>query len=77
MGTEVELVLRADTGAEVLPRAEREFHRLDALLSRFRPDSELSRVNHLGSCRVGPELIEILQAALEARAREWHRDGLK
>jgi thiamine biosynthesis lipoprotein len=73
MGTEVELVLRADTGAEVLPRAEMEFRRLDALLSRFRSDSELSALNHLGSCRVGPELIEILQAALEARERTGGR----
>jgi thiamine biosynthesis lipoprotein len=73
MGTEVELVLRADTGAEVLPRAEGEFHRLDALLSRFRADSELSRLNRLGSCRVGPELIEILHAALEARERTGGR----
>ena len=73
MGTEVELVLRADTGAGVIPRAEMEFRRLDALLSRFRADSELSRLNRLGSCRVGPELIEILQAALEARERTGGR----
>ena len=73
MGTDVELVLTADTGAQVIPRAEMEFHRLDALLSRFRADSELSRLNHLGSCRVGPELIEILQAALEARERTGGR----
>ena len=73
MGTEVKLVLRADAGADVLPRAEKEFHRLDGLLSRFRPDSELSRLNHLGSCRVGPELIEILQAALEGREKTGGR----
>ena len=73
MGTEVALVLRSTAGAEVLPRAEMEFHRLDALLSRFRADSELSRLNHLGSCRVGPELIEIMQAALEARERTGGR----
>ena len=45
MGTEVELLLdaRPDEVAErALDAAESEFHRLETLLTRFLPDSELS-----------------------------------
>ena len=52
MGTEVEVLLDVAPGPEVghaLGRAEPEFARLEALLSRFRPDSELARLNADGS----------------------------
>jgi thiamine biosynthesis lipoprotein len=70
MGTTVELFLAAETGdgaAEALDRAEREFERLEALLSRFRPDSELSRLNDLGGIEAGEDLLAVVELALEAR----------
>lgn len=74
MGTEVELFLDADADAKpLLDDAEREFHRLEALLSRFRPDSELSRLNAERTRRVGPELLELVQLALDARERTGGR----
>jgi thiamine biosynthesis lipoprotein ApbE len=48
---------------------ERELDAIDRACSRFRPDSELSRVNaHAGGrpVRVGPLLIEALEVALRA-----------
>jgi len=69
MGTEVELFLDADeSAASLLDDGERELRRLEDLLSRFRPDSELSRLNRAGALRVGPELLELARLSLEARA---------
>ena len=54
MGTDVELFLDAEPSAEnelALTRAEQEFERLEAILSRFRPDSELSALNRDGRAR--------------------------
>jgi thiamine biosynthesis lipoprotein len=68
MGTEVELLLDADDPAG-LAEAEREFRRLESLLSRFRPDSQLSRLNEAGELVVGPELLELTECAVEARER--------
>jgi thiamine biosynthesis lipoprotein len=73
MGTEIELLLDADDDRASFARAEREFHRLEALLSRFRPDSELSRLNNVGELRVGHELLELTELALAARARTGGR----
>lgn len=69
MGTEVELFLDADEDAAVLDDVAAELRRVEALLSRFRPDSELSQLNRAGRMRVGPELLEVTTIALEARAR--------
>ena len=44
MGTMIELLLDADDGEQAqsaLSAVEEEFERLEAMLSRFRPDSEL------------------------------------
>jgi FAD:protein FMN transferase len=73
MGTEIELLLDADEGNSQLARAEDEFRRLEAELSRFRPDSELSRLNRAGEARVGPDLLELTSRALEARERTGGR----
>lgn len=70
LGTRVELLLDAPGGgaaAAALAAAETEVHRLEALLSRFRPASELSRLNREGTLAVGPELAEVVRAALAAR----------
>jgi thiamine biosynthesis lipoprotein len=69
MGTDVELIVRGKANVDALDAAEQEFHRLEALLSRFRPDSELSRLNRDGSLRAGPELRRVVELALEARER--------
>jgi thiamine biosynthesis lipoprotein len=72
MGTEVELLLDAEDTA-ALTGAEEEFRRLEALLSRFRPDSELSRLNEAGELDVGPELLELAERAVDARTRTGGR----
>jgi len=73
MGTEMELLVDADGAAEALDSAfdgaEAEFHRLEALLSRFREDSELSRLNRDGAIDAGPDLLRVVALALDARER--------
>jgi thiamine biosynthesis lipoprotein len=72
MGTDVELLLdgqRSDRFALV----EAEFERLEALLSRFRPDSELSLLNAAGTLTVGPDLLAVTRASLAARERSHGR----
>jgi thiamine biosynthesis lipoprotein len=67
MGTDVELLVDADKAAAELDGAEAEFHRLESLLSRFRDDSELSRLNAAGSIEPGPDLRRVVELALAAR----------
>jgi FAD:protein FMN transferase len=72
MGTEVELLLDAEPSAEselAFAHAEREFERLEALLSRFRPDSQLSALNRRGVLDAGPDLVEVTRLAVAARER--------
>jgi len=73
MGTEIELLVEADGAAGALDAAEHEFHRLEALLSRFREDSELSRLNREGSLAAGPDLRRVVELALAARERTGGR----
>lgn len=69
LGTSV-VVLATDGSRLDLVRAtvEDEVSAIDAACSRFRPDSELQRVNSAGGrpCRVSTLLIEAVQAALWA-----------
>jgi len=71
MGTDVELLLDAPAGERAeraLDRAEAEFERLEQVLSRFRPDSELSRLNRDGHVReASPDLVRVVELALAAR----------
>jgi FAD:protein FMN transferase len=70
MATDVEFLLDAEPSAEsleALRAAETEIHRLEALLSRFRPDSELSQLNRRGSLVVGPDLLAAVELALGGR----------
>jgi thiamine biosynthesis lipoprotein len=72
MGTEIELLLDvppSTESAQALATARAEFVRLEALLSRFREDSELSALNRSGSLHAGPDLLAITQLALDARRR--------
>jgi thiamine biosynthesis lipoprotein len=73
MGTTIELLVDADDGGPALAAAEAEFHRLEALLSRFRPDSQLSCLNEAGMLHAGPDLVRVVELALEARARSGGR----
>jgi thiamine biosynthesis lipoprotein len=69
LGTSVVLRLTAPTGLEPARAAvERELAAIDHACSRFRPDSELSRVNAQAgrSTKVSPLLIEALALALRA-----------
>jgi thiamine biosynthesis lipoprotein len=69
MGTDIELLVAAPVRPHrAFDLAEAEFHRLEQLLSRFRPDSELSLLNESGTLEAGPDLCRVLELALEARA---------
>jgi FAD:protein FMN transferase len=68
MGTDVELLLDGEPG-ERFAAVEAEFERLEALLSRFRPESELSRLNSAGELVAGPDLVTVTELALAARER--------
>jgi len=69
MGTQIELFVDTQAPDGALGEAEREFRRLELILSRFLPDSELSRLNRARVMRVGPELAELVRLAIEARVR--------
>jgi FAD:protein FMN transferase len=76
MGTWVECLVEAPPGRAVgaaLRAVQDEFARLEALLSRFRPDSELSRLNRERSIDASPELRELVELGLEARERTGGR----
>jgi thiamine biosynthesis lipoprotein len=67
MGTEIDLLVDASGATAALSAAEDEFHRLDAILSRFRQDSELSLLNRAGRLDPGPDLLRVTELALAAR----------
>lgn len=73
MGTEIELFVDAPRSETALVDAEAEFHRLEKLLSRFRADSELSRLNRDGAIDASPDLVAVTQLALQARERTGGR----
>jgi thiamine biosynthesis lipoprotein len=82
MNTDVLAVLvigpsEIDAASTALAEVEARFHNTEAALSRFRPDSELSRLNRAAGAGapvpVSPLLFAVLSAALDA-ARET--DGL-
>lgn len=76
MGTQIELLLdapaTADTDAAFVA-AQAEFARLEGVLSRFLPDSELSRLNRDGAIDAGPDLAAVVRRALDARERTGGR----
>jgi thiamine biosynthesis lipoprotein len=68
MGTDVECLVDGDARSR-FAAVEAEFERLEALLSRFRPESELSRLNSAGELEAGPDLVAVTGLALAARER--------
>ncbi len=75
MGCTFELILdgAAPHTEEALTAAESEIHRLERMLSRFLPTSELSLLNATGALEAPPELVEVTQLALDARERTGGR----
>jgi len=76
LGTECELLLDVEPSPDAvlaLALAEGEIRRLERLLSRFRSDSELSRLNDAGELEAGDDLLAVVRLALEARERTGGR----
>ena len=73
MGTDVELLLDVPSArwtGSAFAAARAEFARLEAILSRFRPESELSKLNRAGRLDgASPDLVRVTELALEARER--------
>ena len=68
MGTSVTCFVEADKDATLAFRAvEAEFERLEEVMSRFRPGSELSRLNRDGTIVASPDLFEVARVSLRAR----------
>jgi thiamine biosynthesis lipoprotein len=63
MGTDVEIFGEPPAFDPV----EQEFERLEAILSRFRPESALAQLNRAGAIDAGPDLLAVTQLALAAR----------
>jgi FAD:protein FMN transferase len=66
-------VTDADALSDALRIARLEVAAIDGACSRFRDDSELSRLNHRGSGAVSPLLLAAIETALSAAAKS---DGL-
>ncbi len=69
MGTTVELLVEADDADDAFAAVEREFERLEQVMSRFRADSELSLLNERGELDASADLADVIALALEARER--------
>ena len=68
MGTTVELFIEAEEASAELEAGEAEFERLEQVMSRFRPTSELSRLNEAGELDVSADLADVVTCALDAKA---------
>jgi len=68
MGTTVELFVEAEEASAELEAAEAEFERLEQVMSRFRPTSELSRLNGAGELDASADLADVVKCALDAKA---------
>ncbi len=73
MGTTFELVLETAGAGEAFAEAEAEVERLEQIMSRFRPDSELSQLNRDGTIDASQDLAEVVELALAARERTGGR----
>jgi len=73
MGTTFELAVEAADAKEAFAEAEAEAERLEQIMSRFRPGSELSQLNRDGTIDASPDLAEVVALALDARERTGGR----
>jgi thiamine biosynthesis lipoprotein len=69
MGTEIELLVESEDAAEAFDAVEAQFERLEQVMSRFRSDSELSRLNRDGRIDASPDLAQVVWLAVDARER--------
>jgi FAD:protein FMN transferase len=70
MGTTIELLVEAESADRALDAAAAEFERLEQVMSRFRPSSELSQLNRDGVIEnASQDLAEVVELALAARER--------
>lgn len=73
MGCNIEIVLSPNSNATagvtelILDNAVAEIDRLETVMSRFDPCSELSQLNRNGSATVSNELLEVIDLAVRAR----------
>lgn len=70
MGTEIELLLENEDEGQAqkaFRTCEREFARLEVIMTRFRPFSELSRLNRDGHIKPSPDLERVIIHAIRAR----------
>jgi hypothetical protein len=73
MGTEIEAFLEVPPGLDAvlgLASVEREFRRLEGLLTRFDDGSELSRLNAAGAIEAGADLLANRPREVAALRRE-------
>ena len=76
MGTRVECLLEAGPSRATraaLARVREEFDRLERVFSRFRRDSELSRLNEAGAINASDDMLAVVKLALAARERTHGR----
>lgn len=69
MGTTIELLVETDDAEQAFDAAAAEFERLEQVMSRFRPASELSQLNRDGAIDASQDLAEVVELALAARER--------
>jgi thiamine biosynthesis lipoprotein len=71
MGTEVEILAYPELHLHLVDQVQARFLEVEEALSRFRPDSELSRLNRSAGSpfQASPLLRQVLSGALEAAAR--------
>lgn len=71
MGTDIEVLAYPELSSHVADQVEARFLEVDRALSRFRPDSELTRLNRSGGrpFRASALLNEVLSGALAAARR--------
>jgi thiamine biosynthesis lipoprotein len=71
MGTEMELLVEPTNGCarRAFAAAVDEFERLEQIMSRFRPDSELSHLNRERALDASLDLVRVVELALDARER--------
>src|SRR3989338_2852470 len=62
MGTYVEVISPSQDAAKIVFR---EIARIENLLSKYKPESEVSRLNRLGALTVGPETFYVLKKSRE------------
>jgi thiamine biosynthesis lipoprotein len=73
MGTEIELLVESEEAGDAFDAVEAEFERLEQVMSRFRSDSELSKLNRDGWIDASPDLAQVVWLAVDARERTGGR----